>query len=99
MKKGKLLTICKINSKKPNFDPLISALGVKINVNSVNIRKTPLHFHSRRAWRDNVCLCQETVVNRQEQARHGLGMSKLTNRLVNKSQRIHSIVKLGSFMI
>ena len=36
------------NLKKPYFDPLISPLGVKINVNIVNIRKTPHYFQSRR---------------------------------------------------
>ena len=99
MKKRKLLTNFEINFKKPNFDPLISALGVKININTVNIRKTPLHFYSRRVW-EKIHGCESRpIVNIQKQPRRGLGMSKLTNRLVNKSQRIHSIVKLGSFMI
>ena len=46
MKKQKMLIICEKNLKKPHFDPLISALGVKINVNNVNITKTPLYFQS-----------------------------------------------------
>ena len=44
MKKGKMLTNCEINFKKPNFDPLISALGVKININTVNIKKNTPSF-------------------------------------------------------
>ena len=99
MKKQKVLIISEENFEKPHFSPLISALGVKINVNNVNIRKTPLYFQSRRDWRENTWFERESVVNRQKKPRHGSGMSKLTNRLVNKSQRIHSIVKLGSFMI
>ena len=38
-------------------------------------------------------------VKMQEQPRRDIGMSKLTNSLVNKSQRISSIVNIGSFMI
>ncbi len=99
MKKQKVLITSEENFGKPHFDPLISALGVKINVNIVNIRKTPLHFYSRRVW-EKIHGCESRpIVNIQKQPRRGLGMSKLTNRLVNKSQRIHSIVKPGSFMI
>ena len=39
------------------------------------------------------------VVKMQERSRRDSGMSKLTNSLVNKSQRISSIVNIGSFMI
>ena len=48
MKKEKMLIIREENLKKPYFDPLISPLGAKINVNIVNIRKTPPYFQSRR---------------------------------------------------
>ena len=48
MKKQKVLITSEENFGKPHFDPLISALGVKINVNIVNIRKTPPYFQSRR---------------------------------------------------
>jgi len=99
MKKQKVLITSEEDIEKPHFDPFISALGVKINVNIVNIRKLPLYFQSRRDWRKIHGCERESVVNRQKKPRRGIGMSKLTNRLVNKSQRIHSIVKLGSFMI
>ena len=48
MKKEKMLIIREENLKKQYFDPFISSLGVKINVNIVNIRKTPPYFQSRR---------------------------------------------------
>jgi len=99
MKKQKVLIISEENFEKPHFSPLISALGVKINVNNVNIRKTPLYFQSRRDFPDNLMCGEQQAVKMQEQLRRGPGMSKLTNSLVNKSQRIHSIVNLGSFMI
>ena len=48
MKKEKMLITREENLKKQYFDPFISSLGVKINVNIVNIRKTPPYFQSRR---------------------------------------------------
>ena len=50
MKKQKVLITSEGNFEKPHFDPLISSLVVKINVNIVNIRKTPPYFQSRRAF-------------------------------------------------
>ena len=44
---NKLLRLCKEIIKKPNFDPLISIPGVNNNINTVNITKLPLYFHSR----------------------------------------------------
>ena len=48
MKKQKVLITSEEDIEKPHFDSFISALGVKINVNIVNIRKTPTYFQSRR---------------------------------------------------
>jgi len=45
------------NLKKPHFDPLISSLGMKINVNIVNITKTPLYFQSRHDLHTNSIRC------------------------------------------
>ena len=36
--------------KKGYFNPLISSLGVNVDVNIVNIQKTPLYFHSRHEY-------------------------------------------------
>ena len=68
-----LLRLCKEIIKKPNFDPLISIPGVNNNINTVNITKLPLYFHSRH---DNLYLRgfkTKTVVNNKKLARHGLG--------------------------
>ena len=46
------------NLKKPYFDPFISPLGAKINVNIVNIRKTPPYFQSRRDFFYNLSVEQ-----------------------------------------
>ena len=46
------------NLKKQYFDPFISSLGVKINVNIVNIRKTPPYFQSRRDFFYNLSVEQ-----------------------------------------
>ena len=42
-----LLIICEENQKKPHFNPFISIPGVNNPINTVNIPKTPLYFHSR----------------------------------------------------
>ena len=44
---NKLLILCEENQKKPHFNPYISNPGVKKPVNTVNIPKLPLYFHSR----------------------------------------------------
>ena len=48
MKKEKMLIIREENLKKPYYEPLKSSLGVKCNVNIVNIRKTPPYFQYTR---------------------------------------------------
>ena len=48
IKNLKMLRSCEQKRKEAKNDPLISGLGVKIGVNSVNISKTPLYFHYRR---------------------------------------------------
>ena len=47
---NKLLILCEENQKKPHFDPFISNPGVKKPVNTVNISKIPLYFHSRHDY-------------------------------------------------
>ena len=47
IKNLKMLRSCEQKRKEAKNDPLISGLGVKIGVNSVNISKTPLYFHCR----------------------------------------------------
>ena len=70
---NKLLRLCEEIIKKPIFDPLISIPGVNNNINTVNITKLPLYFHSRH---DNLYLKglkTKTIVNNKKLARHGLG--------------------------
>ena len=43
---NKLLILCEENKKKPHFNPFISNPGVKKPINTVNISKIPLYFHS-----------------------------------------------------
>ena len=47
IKNLKMLRSCEQKRKEAKNDPLISGLGVKTGVNSVNISKTPLYFHCR----------------------------------------------------
>ena len=47
---NKLLILCEENQKKPHFNPYISNPGVKKPVNTVNISKIPLYFHSRHDY-------------------------------------------------
>ena len=41
-----MLILCEENLKKPHFNPHISNPGVKKPINTVNISKLPLYFHS-----------------------------------------------------
>ena len=43
---NKLLISCEENEKKPHFNPFISNPGVKKPLNTVNMLKSPLYFHS-----------------------------------------------------
>ena len=45
-----MLILCEENLKKPHFNPYISNPGVKKPVNTVNISKIPLYFHSRHDY-------------------------------------------------
>jgi len=68
-----LLRLCEEIIKKHIFDPLISIPGVNNNINTVNITKLPLYFHSRH---DNLYSggCKtKTIVNNKKLVRHGLG--------------------------
>ena len=47
---NKLLILCEENQKKPHFNPYISIPGVKNTVNTVNMSKIPLYFHSRHGF-------------------------------------------------
>ena len=86
-----LLTTVKVMLRKAErrpFYPQISSLGVKMDVNIVNIIKSPLYFQSRHeiSWAmDSLRVC---FVNIEKTLRHGSGMSMLTNQLVNNSQKI-----------
>ena len=68
IKNLKMLRSCEQKRKEVKNDPLISSLGVKMGVNSVNISKTPLYFHCRReiskTWmeyeRDDVNMAKPT---------------------------------------
>ena len=41
-----MLILCEENEKKPHFNPFISNPGVKKPLNTVNMPKSPLYFHS-----------------------------------------------------
>ena len=43
---NKMLILCEENQKKPHFNPFISNPGVKKPLNTVNMLKSPLYFHS-----------------------------------------------------
>jgi len=43
---NKMLILCEENQKKPHFNPFISNPGVKKPLNTVNMSKSPLYFHS-----------------------------------------------------
>ena len=47
---NKMLILCEENQKKPHFNPFISNPGVKKPINTVNISKSPLYFHSRHGF-------------------------------------------------
>jgi len=86
-----LLTTVKVvlrKAERRSFYPLISSLGVKMGVNTVNIIKSPPNFQSRREISWVVGGLRACFVNIEKTLRHGSGMSMLTNQLVNKSQKI-----------
>ena len=73
--KGQLTTVKVVlrNAERRPFYPLISSLGVKMDVNTVNIIKPPLYFQSRR----EISLILEDItddfVNNKKTFRRGLG--------------------------
>ena len=86
-----LLTTVKVVLRKAErrpFYPLISSLGVKMGVNTVNIIKSPPYFQSRREISWVMGGLRACFLNIEKTPRHGSGMSMLTNQLVNKSQKI-----------
>ena len=86
-----LLTTVKVvlrKAKRRSFYPLISSLGVKMGVNIVNIIKSPPYFQSRHEISWVMGGLRTCFVNMKKTLRHGSGMSMLTNKLVNNSQKI-----------
>ena len=75
-------------AERRSFYPLISSLGVKMGVNTVNIIKSPLYFQSRHKTSWIMGVLRDCSVNIRKTLRHGSGMSMLTNQLVNNSQKI-----------
>ena len=75
-------------AERRSFYPLISSLGVKMDVNIVNIIKSPLYFQSRHEISWVMGGLRDCSVNIEKTLRHGSGMSMLTNQLVNNSQMI-----------
>ena len=59
--------------KRRPFYPLISSLGVKMVVNSVNIMNLPLNFQSRREITPTVRGVKTNFVNNKKTLRRGLG--------------------------
>jgi len=60
-------------TKRRSFHPLISSLGVKMAVNTVNIPKLPLYFQSRREIILIVGGVGTSFVNNKKTLRCGLG--------------------------
>lgn len=59
--------------EKTHFDPFVSTLGVKVDVNTVNISNLPSYFHSRH---ENILIKKDNyrlVVNNKKQPRRGSG--------------------------
>ena len=88
--KRQLTTVKVVLSKaeRSPFYPLISSLGVKVDVNIVNIMKSPPNFQSRHEISWIMGGLRDCSVNIRKTLRHGSGMSMLTNQLVNNSQKI-----------
>ena len=59
--------------KRRSFYPLISSLGVKMTVNTVNIIKSPLYFQSRRKTSPILKSMGGGFVNNKKTLRRGLG--------------------------
>ena len=59
--------------KRRPFYPLISSLGVKMVVNTVNIPKPPLNFQSRREITSIMGGVKTNFVNNKKTLRRGLG--------------------------
>ena len=59
--------------KKSPFYPLISSLGVKTDVNTVNIIKPPLYFQSRRETSSILKGMEDSFVNNKKILSRGLG--------------------------
>ena len=60
-------------TKRRSFYPLISSLGVKMAINTVNILKQPLYFQSRCETSLIVVGVGISFVNNKKQPRRGLG--------------------------
>ena len=74
--------------KKSPFYPLISSLGVKMAVNTVNMMKSPPYFQSRREISSILGSIGDGFVNNKKTLRRDTGVSMLTNLLVNNSKKI-----------
>jgi hypothetical protein len=60
-------------TKRRLFYPLISSLGVKMAVNTVNILKQPPYFQSRRENYSNIDDVEPSFVNNKKTLRRGIG--------------------------
>jgi len=70
---NKMLKLCEKIIKKPVFGPFISIPGVNNNINTVNITKLPLYFHSRHNNLNLRGVKIKTNVNNKKLVRRGLG--------------------------
>ena len=70
---NKLLILCEENKKKPHFNPFISNPGVKKPLNTVNIPKSPLYFHSSHDYLLLKGLILKLDVNNKKYTRRRLG--------------------------
>jgi len=60
-------------AKRRSFHPLISSLGVKMVVNTVNIVKSPPYFQSRRESPSISKCVWDGFVNNKKTLRRGVG--------------------------
>ena len=79
IKNLKMLRSCEQKRKEAKNDPLISGLGVKMGVNSVNISKTPLYFHCRHKISNTKMEYERNAVNMDKHAQAWFRRVKVNN--------------------
>ncbi len=85
-----MLRLCEGNLKKGQKHPLVSSLGVNQDINNVNTKHYPFISSLGTDFLINLVSLTNCLLKLEKSLRRGLGVSMLTNLLVNNSQRISS---------